>query len=214
MRLKICGLTDAAQAQAIAGLGVHALGFICVPGTPRYVDPTRLATLTRALPPFVERVGVFMDAPNETIRATVRLGGITAIQLHGEESPGQCARLGLELPGVSRIKALRIRGPQDLARVRAYHGAVDAVLLDAWHPERAGGTGLTINRHWLVDFEAGMPWILAGGLNPANLGEVLDYLHPGAVDLSSGVETRPGIKDLDKVARVLSIVQRHSHATA
>lgn len=214
MRLKICGLTDAAQAHAIAGLGVHALGFICVPGTPRYVDPTRLATLTCALPPFVERVGVFMDASIETIQATVRLGGITALQLHGEESPAQCARLGLELPGVSRIKALRIRDPQDLTQARAYHGVVDAVLLDAWHPERAGGTGLTIDGRWLVDFEAGMPWILAGGLTPDNLGEVLDQLHPDAVDLSSGVETRPGIKDLDKVARVLSIVQRHSHATA
>lgn len=205
---------QAEQAQAIAHLGVHGLGFICVPGTPRYIDSTRLRGIIAQLPPFVERVGVFADAAVETIYETVVTTGLSAVQLHGQESPDFCAALAQRLPGIAQIKAIRIRDPEDLAHVQRYEGTIQAVLLDAYHPDQLGGTGRTIAWEWLKDFRPSLPWILAGGLKPENLRSALSVLQPDAVDLSSGVENQPGNKDLGRVAQVVRILQDHERTEA
>jgi phosphoribosylanthranilate isomerase len=202
------------QAQAIARLGVHGLGFICVPGTARYIDSTRLRGIIAQLPPFVERVGVFADAAIETIYETVTTTGLSAIQLHGKESPEFCVKLAQRLPGMALIKAIRVRDPEDLAHIQPYVGLVQAVLLDAYHPDQLGGTGRTIAWEWLKDFRPDLPWILAGGLKPENLSEALSLVQPDAVDLSSGVENRPGDKDLGRVAQVMRILQDHERNQA
>jgi phosphoribosylanthranilate isomerase len=202
------------QAQAIARLGVHGLGFICVPGTARHIDSTRLRGIIAHLPPFVERVGVFADASIETIYETVATTGLSAIQLHGKESPEFCAKLAQRLPGTALIKAIRIQDPEDLVHIQLYVGLVQAVLLDAYHPDQLGGTGRTIAWEWLKDFRPKLPWILAGGLKPENLGEALSVVQPDGVDLSSGVENRPGDKDLGRVAQVMRILQDHERNQA
>ncbi|BAC88695.1 phosphoribosylanthranilate isomerase [Gloeobacter violaceus] len=208
MRVKICGFTDPGQAQAAARLGVHALGFVCVPGTPRYVDAARLREIAAALPPFTFKVGVFVDAPVEAMRAAVEAGELQGVQLHGEESPETCAHLARTLPGILRIKALRVREPADLEKIALYVDAIEAVLLDAWHPTQAGGTGRTLDWKALQGFCPALPWMLSGGLRADNLAQALDILTPDAVDLSSGVENGvPGQKDLSKITQILHIAQ-------
>ena len=209
MRVKICGLTVAAEARAAAQLGVHALGFICVPGSARSIEPEQIRAIVRGLPPFIERVGVFVDATLTTIEATVRVGGLNAVQLHGSESPDFCACLAERLPGVTRIKALRIRDHNDLATAWSYCDNVEAVLLDAYHPKQAGGTGIALDWPTLAGFKPPLPWILSGGLRPGNLAQALAILQPDAIDLSSGVEDGiPGRKDLAKVAQIMRLVHR------
>jgi len=212
MRIKICGLTDRDQAVAIAQLGVSTLGFILVPGTPRYVDPEAVAAITAALPKTVTTVGVFLDAPLDRVIAVVQSAGLTAVQLHGCEDPAYCRALGAELPGVERLKAFRVRTTEDLDRVEAYAGAVETVLLDAWHPERAGGSGQVFDWNLTHNFRPSLPWLLAGGLTPHNLAVALAAVRCDGIDLSSGVEVRPGWKDPGKVAEVVRIVQSYTGA--
>ncbi|MEN9203309.1 MAG: phosphoribosylanthranilate isomerase [Thermostichus sp. DG_1_6_bins_120] len=201
--VKICGITRPDQAEAIAALGVSALGFIAVPNTPRYLSPSAIAGWVRSLP--VLKVGVFLDCTPETIARWVETTGLTAVQLHGQESPQDCYRLGELLPGIPRIKALRIRHLADLAAADAYRDCVETLLLDAYHPHRAGGTGQTLNWQRLAQgsLSLPLPWLLAGGLNPDNIRQALHQVQPHGVDLSSGVEIQPGNKDLGKVERLL-----------
>ncbi|MFS8909773.1 phosphoribosylanthranilate isomerase [Synechococcus sp. H60.3] len=200
--VKICGITRQDQAEAIAALGVSALGFIAVPNTPRYL-PLSAARWLGSLPGHVEKVGVFVDQDPRTIATWVEAGGLTAVQLHGQESPEECRQLGEWLPGIRRIKALRIRQPADLEAAHLYGDCVEALLLDAYHPQRAGGTGQTLNWPELAHRSLPLPWLLAGGLTPDNVLQALSYLQPSGIDLSSGVEHQPGDKDLDKVRRLL-----------
>ncbi|MEN9229791.1 MAG: phosphoribosylanthranilate isomerase [Thermostichus sp. DG02_5_bins_236] len=199
--VKICGITRPEQAEAIAALGVSALGFIAVPNTPRYLSLSSMAGWVGSLP--VLRVGVFLDQDPDTIATWVEATGLTAVQLHGQESPQDCHRLGELLPGIPRIKALRIRHLADLAAASAYTDCVETLLLDAYHPQQAGGTGQTLNWPELTPQSLPLPWLLAGGLNPNNIGQALSQLTPNGIDLSSGVEAKPGDKDLGKVERLL-----------
>ncbi len=205
--VKICGITRPDQAEAIAALGVSALGFIAVPNTPRYVPLSAMAGWVGSLP--VLRVGVFLDQDPDTIATWVEAAGFTAVQLHGQESPAVCQRLGELLPGIPRIKALRIRHSADLALASAYAECVEALLLDAYHPQQAGGTGQTLNWQDLASAQGSLPlpWLLAGGLNPSNIGQALSQLTPYGIDLSSGVETKPGEKDIGKVKHLLQQLQ-------
>ncbi|MCJ2544409.1 phosphoribosylanthranilate isomerase [Thermostichus vulcanus] len=203
--VKICGITRPDQAEAIAALGVSALGFIAVPNTPRYLSPSAMAGWVGSLP--VLKVGVFLDQDPHTITTWVEATGITAVQLHGQESPEDCHRLGELLPGIPRIKALRIRHLADLALASAYTGCVETLLLDAYHPQQAGGTGQTLNWSELAQGSLPLPWILAGGLNPDNIGQALSQVTPNGIDLSSGVEVKPGDKDLGKVQALLQHIR-------
>jgi phosphoribosylanthranilate isomerase len=203
MYVKICGITKSEQALAIAEMGIDALGFICVPNTPRYVDPDRIRLITNLLPASVDRVGVFLDASMAEICQVVESTGLNCVQLHGNESPEFCAVFRSTIPNVKLIKALRIRSQASLAQVEDYYTWIDAILLDAYDPKLAGGTGKTINWETLSDFQPNCPWWLAGGLSPENVAIALQHLQPDGIDVSSGVEISPGNKDSDRVRQLL-----------
>jgi phosphoribosylanthranilate isomerase len=209
MRLKICGITQPEQAIAIAQLGIQTLGFICVTRSPRYVTPEQIAPISQALPAEVAKIGVFVNAPLETVVTTVSTSGLTGIQLHGEETPEHCQALRTRLPAVEMIKALRIREPGDLDAIAPFLPVVDTVLLDAYHPHLYGGTGETLNWQDLQDFRPAKPWLLAGGITPDNVEQALALLQPDGLDVSSGVERSPGDKDLRKVQALFTAVQAH-----
>ncbi|MBV9386160.1 MAG: phosphoribosylanthranilate isomerase [Chroococcidiopsidaceae cyanobacterium CP_BM_ER_R8_30] len=202
MRVKICGITQPEQGQAIAHCGATALGFICVAGSPRYVTPNQIRIVVQDLPKNVDRIGVFANASSTEICQTVEVAELTGIQLHGNESPEFCYRLQKLLPGVEIIKALRVENVAALARADAYINYVDTLLLDAYHPQHLGGTGKTLDWVNLQQFRPNCPWLLAGGLTPDNVLNALDLAQPNGIDLSSGVERKPGDKDLKKVAQL------------
>jgi phosphoribosylanthranilate isomerase len=205
--VKICGLTQLAQAQAIAEMGVSALGFMAVPSSPRFLPRDQMQALVANLPRTVDTVGVFMDQPLDTIVAYVEQVGLTAVQLHGQESPQTCADLMARLPSsIQLIKAFRLQNPAELTAISAYTAVVDRILIDAYHPTLAGGTGQTVNRIWLQDFPFPLPWLLAGGLKPETVAQALQQVNPDGIDLSSGVEISPGIKDLAKVRQLMDRV--------
>lgn len=204
--VKICGLMQPAQAIAVAEQGADAIGFICVPTSPRYVTPAQLKSLGQVLiaqgHAAVERVGVFVNATDATLADAITAGQLTTLQLHGQESPQRCQQLRQRYPDLKLIKAFRIRSSAALAAIQSYEAGVDAVLLDAYHPHRLGGTGNTLDWSVLQDFHPQRPWILAGGLTPENIVDALTTLSPDGVDLSSGVEDRPGQKNLGRVQQL------------
>lgn len=202
MRIKICGITQPQQGKAIADLGATALGFICVPASPRYVNAAQIVAIREHLPAHITRIGVFADSDLGEICQVVAATGLTGVQLHGDESPAFCQQLRQVLPRVEIIKALRIRSAQTLDQAATYTGMVDTLLLDAYHPQMLGGTGKTLNWQTLQQFQPNCPWLLAGGLTPNNVLAALQQLQPHGLDLSSGVERTPGDKDLDKVAQL------------
>ncbi len=202
MRVKICGITQPQQGNAIATLGATALGFICVPASPRYVTQAQIRAVVEQLPEKVDRIGVFANSSWEEICQTVTASGLTGVQLHGDESPEFCHQLRQSLPNVEIIKALRVRSSQALNQAAVYTNWVDTLLLDAYHPQQLGGTGKTLDWANLQQFQPSYPWLLAGGLTPDNVLDALNHLHPSGIDLSSGVERAPGDKDLTKVAQL------------
>jgi len=199
MRVKLCGIRQLDQAQAIAALGFNLLGFICVPASPRYLPPEEIRAILQTLPADLDSWGVFAGADLKTLAETVTLAGVSGIQLHGAESPEFCRQVKERFPERELIKAFRLRSPEDLAQLSDYAPWVDGFLLDAYHPQQLGGTGETLPWEWLQDFASPRPWFLAGGLTPENIPQALAYLTPNGLDLSSGIERAPGDKDLAKV---------------
>jgi phosphoribosylanthranilate isomerase len=206
-RIKICGLTQPDQACAIAQMGVHALGFIGVPGSPRFVTPSQLIKIVEHLPPFTERVVVLANPTDEEIEQYAVRARVNMIQLHGAESPERCDQIQTLFPWLRLIKAFRIRSADDLDKTEAYAAVVDSYLLDAYHPDQLGGTGQTLDWQELVAYKPSRPWILAGGLTPDNVHLALSRLTPHAIDLSSGVEDSPGQKNLESVHRLMHAMQ-------
>lgn len=204
MRIKICGITTVEQGKAIAKMGATDLGFICVPSSPRYLNLTKLQPLVAALSRVANTVGVFADVAVLEIARVVGLTEINTVQLHGQESIEFCQELRVALPNTEIIKAWRVRDLQDLAKITAYSDIVDCLLLDAYHPDALGGTGQTLDWEKLSAFSPPIPWLLAGGLTPANICTALSQLHPDGIDLSSGVEVFPGNKNLELVDRLFT----------
>jgi len=208
LRVKICGITNLEQGEAIAHLGATALGFILVPNSPRYIAPEQLVTIIPYLPATVESIGVFVDTDIAEVVQIVAKTGLKAVQIHGQESPSYCQelrhQLSKDLSRVEIIKALRIRNREDLENIANYETVVDTFLLDAYHPQLLGGTGHTLDWSMLADFTPRRPWFLAGGLNPENISIALRNLKPDGIDLSSGVEISPGNKDLSKVEKLFT----------
>ncbi|HHW42965.1 phosphoribosylanthranilate isomerase [Desulfofundulus thermobenzoicus] len=198
IRVKICGITDLETALLAAEAGADALGFVFA-GSPRYIAPETARRISRALPPFVTRVGVFVDAPLETIREMVHFCSLDAVQLHGQEPPEYCRLLPCRV-----IKAFRIEDGGGLPDFAGY--PADAFLVDTAVPGKAGGTGRTFNWQLVAGLNLPRPLILAGGLNPENVGRAVSTVRPYGVDVSSGVERdgRPGIKDPDKIRRFIA----------
>lgn len=200
MRVKICGITQPQQSLAIANLGATALGFICVPTSPRYVTVEQIQAAVAPLPDKIDKIGVFANSNLIQINQTVQASNLTGVQLHGDETPEFCYQLRQILPNIEIIKALRVRNLQQLETTANYIDYVDTLLLDAYHPQQLGGTGKTLDWGMLQAYKPSRPWFLAGGLTPDNILTALSQIHPDGIDLSSGVERSPGDKDLDKVA--------------
>lgn len=211
MRIKICGITKPEQGKAIASLGATALGLVCVPNTPRYVNPTQIRAVVAQLPAKVDRIGVFANATLKEISQIVAATKLTGIQLHGDESPAFCHQLRSLLPDIEIVKALRIRNTEALEQAAIYATYVDAILLDAYHPQQLGGTGKTLDWKTLEQFQPSCPWFLSAGLTPDNILVALAQLRPHGIDLSSGVERSPGDKDLDRVARLFEQLRSFSY---
>ena len=208
MRVKICGITQPEQGQAIAQLGATTLGFICVPQSKRYVNAQQIKAVIAHVPPSVDCIGVFANAHLVDIVDLVEATTINGVQLHGDEPPEFCQQLKQALPQVEIIKALRVKTPQSLTKTNIYLDVVDTLLLDAYHPHLLGGTGETINWEMLHNFNPGLPWLLAGGLTPDNVLAAIRQVQPSGIDLSSGVERAPGDKDLTKVALLFEKLRR------
>jgi phosphoribosylanthranilate isomerase len=196
VRVKICGITRLDDALYAAELGADALGFNFWPGSKRYVDPEAAAAIIGQLPPFVSAVGLFVNQLPSEVLHLAALSRIGVIQLHGDEEPRDCA--GHVLPV---IKAFRVGKPEDLAPIARY-GTVTAVLLDA--PGAGfGGSGRTFDWQLARGAVVGKPIVLAGGLTPENVGAAVHAARPWAVDVASGVESSPGVKDPERMARFI-----------
>ncbi len=202
MRIKICGITQVEQGQALADLGATALGFICVPSSPRYVPPEKISKIIAKLPQKTEKIGVFAHSQPDKIKQIVQNTGLTGVQLHGEESPEVCQEIKQTLPNIELIKAFRLKNIESLAQITLYHSYVDTLLLDAYHPLQLGGTGQRIEQDILSRLTFSLPWFLAGGLTPDNVIDALKAVQPDGIDLSSGVEHSPGNKDLNKAKQL------------
>ena len=208
MRVKICGITQSEQGQAIARMGADSIGFICVPRSPRYISPEGIKAIADALPSSTVRVGVFANHSLTEIADVVERGHLSAVQLHGNESPEFCLELRQQIDSkIEIIKAFRIKSAAYLADTDSYTGCVDTLLLDAYHPQMLGGTGQTIDWQDLAQFKPAIPWLLAGGLTPDNIKDALSRLQPNGIDLSSGVERSPGDKDIDRVAQLFKAIE-------
>ncbi len=194
-RVKICGITNREDALAACGLGAHALGFVLAE-SPRRISPERAREIIAMLPPLVATVGVFVDSPPEEVAELRRFCGLDWVQLHGSESEAEALALG---PRV--IKALRV-GPGREPDPLSYAGC--ALLLDTYHPDAVGGTGLSFDWSLAQDIAAQRPVILAGGLNPSNVAQAIAQVKPFAVDVSSGVEIEKGIKDHELIASFIA----------
>ncbi|MDZ7790638.1 MAG: phosphoribosylanthranilate isomerase [Xanthomonadales bacterium] len=191
IRVKICGITRIADALAAADAGADAIGLVFAERSSRRIDTERARAICRALPPFVTRVGLFMDTPGEMVEETLARVPLDWLQFHGRERQDFCRQFGRPW-----MKALAMGGerPDDPGEF----DQADALLLDAHAPGQAGGSGRRFD--WDRVPQIPRPWVLAGGLDPANAGEACARLKPDAVDVSSGVEVRPGIKS-DKLIR-------------
>lgn len=190
--VKICGITRAEDAALAVELGASAIGFIFWPGSPRYIEPATVKSILRTLPSDVAAVGVFVDQPVAEVSQIADALGLAAVQLHGNESPDYCGKIRGRL-----IKAIRLTGPYPH---NEYNHQI-LILLDADDQARRGGTGRTID--WVVAGGVAeiRPTILSGGLTPENVAEAMAAVQPYGIDVSSGVESSPGIKDAGRLRR-------------
>ncbi|MGH9345737.1 MAG: phosphoribosylanthranilate isomerase [Vicinamibacterales bacterium] len=195
MIAKICGITRPADALHAVRHGATALGFVFWPHSPRYVSPGRAADIIRALPGTVTAVGVFVNQPIDEIGRIATASGITTIQLHGDEPPAYAAAIGR---AVWRAVSL-----VDVNGTVSEWPAETTILVDAHDPARRGGTGRAVDWDKAASIACRRRIVLAGGLTPDNVQQAIAAVRPFGVDVSSGVEEAPGVKDLDKVARFL-----------
>lgn len=191
VKVKICGITNIGDALVAVNYGADALGFVFYKGSPRYISPDGAKDIICQLPPFVVTVGVFVDEDIRVIEKTVKHVSLSVVQLHGNEPPEMCHKVGRV------IKAIRARELSDLGPLKEYR--VPAFLLDAYTPDLYGGTGLTFNWDVAVDAKQFGNIILAGGLNPDNIEKAVKWVRPYGVDVSSGVEEEKGKKDHRKL---------------
>ncbi len=207
-RIKVCGITDPVDAAAAVAAGVDSLGFIFA-HSPRRVDPDRAREIIRQLPPMVDAVGVFVDKDPREVEELVQYCRLTMVQLHGAESPGYCRDLSLRV-----VKSFRVGPRSTAADLAPYQGAVAGFLLDTYRQGVAGGTGAVFDWDLVARVAPPGPVILAGGLDPDNVAEAIRRVHPFAVDVNSGVEHAPGIKDHDKLNRFVAVVRNSDAAPA
>lgn len=199
IRVKICGIRRYEDALRAAELGAAAIGFVFYPRSPRFVTPSQAAAIARDLPPFVARVGVFVDPCLEEVESISREVPLTWVQLHGNESPEFCRRVGRPV-----LKAFRVGQDFSLSQLGAY--SVQALLLDGFDPKLPGGSGRTFPWHLALQARQYGSIVVAGGITAENAAEAIRTAKPDAIDVSSGVERRPGEKDHDKLKQLFDVV--------
>lgn len=211
VRVKICGLTGAEGVRAAAEAGASHVGFVHFPPSPRHVGLDQAAALAREVPAGVVKVALTVDADDGLLDALAGLGAFDMIQLHGGESPERAAQVKAR-SGLAVMKAVGISGSGDLPLIDAHAEVADAILVDAKPPpgsSRPGGNAAAFDWSLVADRRWTLPWFLAGGLDPDNVAEAIRRSGAAGVDVSSGVESAPGIKD---PGLVRLFAQRARHA--
>lgn len=200
LKVKICGITNQLDSALAVDNGADALGFVFYEKSPRYIRPEDAEHIIKGLPPFITTVGVFVNEPPVKVKSIMESAGLDFAQLHGDETPEDCMATGPKV-----IKAFRIRQSSDIEAIKKYNAS--AYLLDTYREGIPGGTGETFN--WDIAIEAKKLGriILSGGLNPDNIAEAVRKVAPYAVDVSSGVELKPGKKDPDKIKKFMEQVK-------
>ena len=201
VKVKICGITNVEDAQAAVAAGADLLGFVFAEESPRRVTVEQAAEIARTVPPFVLRVGLFVNAPAELVMEAMMRCGLQLLQFHGDETPAYCLQFG-----TMSMKAFRVKGAETIRTLPEY--PTDAWLLDAFVPGQHGGTGHSFNWDLAVEsVKLGKPVFLAGGLTPENVAEAVHKVQPYGVDVSSGVESAPGKKDHAKVRAFIQVAK-------
>lgn len=200
-KVKICGLTSVADAQAAAAAGADMIGLMFYEGSPRHITLPQAVEISRSLSPFVLKVGVFVNPEPAQVLEAIAACGLNLLQFHGDETSEFCTQFG-----IMSMKALRVKDAASLDALEKYH--TDAFLLDAYSKSGLGGTGEKFNWNLAVEAQKfGKPIFLAGGLTPANVADAVRQVRPFAVDVSSGVESAPGKKDAAKVQAFIEAVR-------
>ena len=201
-RVKICGITRPEDAVAVADAGADAIGLVFYPKSSRNVSVAQAREIVAVLPPFVAAVGLFLDARREVIESVLETVQLSLLQFHGDECPADCREFGLPY-----IKAVGMDGHANYRGYADCYQDTQGILLDSHAPGAAGGTGETFD--WgCVPQDYPKPVILAGGLTPDNVATAIQTARPYGVDLSSGVESAPGIKDAGKIQALMNEVRR------
>ncbi len=201
--VKICGITSLEDAHTAAEAGADAIGFVFCSESPRYIHPEDAAAIIKTLPPFISSVGLFVNHSAEEVQQVCNHVPLDVLQFHGDEPPRFLMQFSQRC-----MKALRIKNEQDIQQIAAYEQVVSALLLDAYHPEKFGGSGTCFNWKLLQQVETARPVIIAGGLTSVNVSELLARYTPYGVDVSSGVEKSPGLKDVQKIRAFIDAVRR------
>ncbi len=206
IRIKLCGTTNSNDAFAAIDAGVDGLGFIFVAMSPRNVHPDAVRAITGSLPPFISRVGVFVDQPIDQVVHLAQFCRLTHIQLHGKERPEYC-RVLADLCGCSLIKAFRVSQDSVADDFSIYDNVVNGFLLDTYKKGIPGGTGEAFDWRIVERLSLRRPVILAGGLGLDNIDQAVKTVKPFGIDINSGVEKRPGVKDHQKLRDLITKVR-------
>ncbi|AUX90404.1 phosphoribosylanthranilate isomerase [Acinetobacter variabilis] len=208
-RAKICGITRVEDVQAVADAGCDAIGFVFYPPSPRSVTQAQAEMLVKAVPAYIQVVGLFVNSTADDIQDILKTVPLDILQFHGDESPEQCQAIARQV-GRRWYKAIQVKPDLDVVtEIQRYQTAgASAVLLDAWHPDLKGGTGHSFD--WSTFPQLDIPLILAGGLNPDNIEQAIHTTQAYAVDVSGGVESAKGIKDQQLIERFMQGVHRGS----
>ena len=204
VKVKICGITNYKDAAAAVDMGADLLGFNFYLKSPRYIAPTKAVEIINKLPGFIDLAGVFVNESIEKIHETKNLCQLDWLQLHGDESPEFCKQFLSH--SVKIMKAIRVKDQKDIERAESFF--TDAILLDAFHPEKYGGTGLTFD--WNIVGHIGKRIFLSGGINPDNAVAAVE-LGVYGIDVCSGIETEPGKKNHKKMKKLFENI-RHLRA--
>jgi len=201
-RVKICGITRPEDALAVAAAGADAVGLVFYAKSPRAVNIEQARAIIDVLPPFVTRVGLFVDATQAELDAVLDQVELDVVQFHGNETLAQCESAGKEY-----MKAVRVQETADIVAALERYPTASALLLDTYHPTKPGGTGETFD--WgKIPANLSKPIVLAGGLTTDNVAEAIEVVKPYAVDVSGGVEESKGIKNAEKIGGFIAAVNK------
>jgi phosphoribosylanthranilate isomerase len=202
MMVKICGVTRQQDAEAAVDHGASAIGFIFWRGSPRFIDPYRARRIAKALPPFISTVGVFVNQPREYINGVASLVPLSVVQLHGDESPAFAAQLSRPVMKAITGRESASEWPRQVM-----------LLVDVHDPVKRGGTGHVVDWTMAAGVARDRHVVLAGGLTPDNVADAAAAVQPWGIDVSSGVESSPGIKDEQRIAALFKAINRSRVST-